>query len=719
MRSLASFCYRRRRFVVIGWIVSLITLFALSATVGADYQTEFELPGSESQRAIDILKEKGAAERTGFQGQVVFEAGQGVDDPAVSAAMEDFLSKIENDIPEVEVVSPYEPGNEYQISDDGKIAYAELNFSDRDFDEYNDDADVIKALREDVNVEGLTIELGGDMFAEQPEFSSEFIGIIAAVIILLIAFGSLLAMGLPIITALFGIGTGVAVVGIGTRFLAVPDFTLQMVAMIGIGVGIDYALLVVSRYRNALADGLEPEDAVLLSLDTSGRAVLFAGTTVVISMAGMFLMNLSFVRAISLSAILAVLLTMVAALTLLPALLGFTGKNIDRFGLPHRKEKAGEVHHSFWWRWSRVIQAHPWPALIISAGILIVLAIPLLSLRLGFGDAGNRPETDTSRLAYDLLSEGFGPGFNSPILLVVEGQNGPPDEAALNNLVSQVESTQGVASASDPQIVGDSGLALISVFPSTAPQDQETTDLVHRLRKQVIPPVVSETDLTILATGGPPIVVDFADYTAARLPFFIGAVLALSFLLLLVVFHSVIVPIKAVLMNMLSIGASFGAMVAVFQWGWFDFIIGQGKEGPIESWAPMMLFAIVFGLSMDYEVFLLTRVREEYDRTGDNALAVADGLAQTGRVISAAAAIMVCVFGAFVLGSQRDIKLFGFGLAFAVFIDATIVRLVLVPATMELLGNWNWWAPKWLVKRLPTLRVEGRPDYSPTVSAGE
>jgi RND superfamily putative drug exporter len=468
---------------------------------------------------------------------------------------------------------------------------------------------------------------------------------------------------------------------------------------------------VVSRYRETLAQGKDPEAAVVQSLDTSGRAVLFAGMTVVIALLGMFLMDLAFVRGLSIAAILAVLLTMCAALTLLPALLGFAGRNIDRFGLPHREEKAGEVHRTLWWRWSRVIQAHPWPALVLSAGLLLLLTVPLLSMRLGFGDAGNRPETDTSRQAYDLLSEGFGPGFNGSILVVAEGKNGsPPAASDLAALAERLDATEGVASVTEPQLLEDTNLALINVFPETAPQDEETTQLVHRLRNEAIPPVEAGSSMSVLTTGGPAGVVDFADYVGERLPIFIGAVLALSFLLLLVVFHSVVVPLKAVLMNLLSIGAAFGAMVAVFQWGWFDFLIGQGKEGPIEAWAPMMLFAIVFGLSMDYEVFLLTRVREEYDKSGDNARAVADGLAATGRVISAAAAIMVCVFASFILSDLRDIKLFGFGLAFAVLIDATIVRLVLVPSAMELMGRANWWAPTWLVRYLPTIRVEGRDD---------
>jgi RND superfamily putative drug exporter len=721
MRSIAQFCYRRRRYVLAGWVALLVSLFAASAAFGEEFTTEFKLPGSESQNALDLLEQNGMAERTGIQGQIVFQAQQGVDDPVVRESTESLFASIDShpEIEGLEVVSPYEAGNEHQIAEGGQIAYAELNFSDRDFGDYMDDADVIKGLRDEAaGVEGLRVEFGGDIFADEPQFSSEYIGVAAAIVILLIAFGSVIAMGLPIMTALFGIGAGAALVTLSTRWLDMPEFTLQLAAMIGIGVGIDYALLIVSRYRDGLRDGLDPEQSVLLSLNTSGRAVVFAGITVVIALLGMFLMELNFVRGMSIAAILAVLMTMLAAITLLPAVLGFAGRNIDKFGLPHRKEKPGEIHRTIWWRWSRIIQAHPWPALVASAGLLLLLTVPLLSLRLGFGDAGNRPETDSSRQAYDLLSEGFGPGFNGSILVVAQGQDGPPDSGELDELASRLETTIGVDSVTEPQVLGDSDLALINVFPDSAPQDEETTDLVHRLRNDRIPPVESETGMEVLTTGGPPGVVDFSDYIGERLPIFIGAVLALSFLLLLVVFHSIVVPLKAVLMNLLSIGAAFGAMVAVFQWGWFDFIIGQGKEGPIEAWAPMMLFAIVFGLSMDYEVFLLTRIREEYDKTGDNARAVADGLAATGRVITAAAAIMVCVFGSFVLGEQRDIKLFGFGLAFAVFIDATIVRLVLVPSAMELMGKANWWAPSWLVRYLPTIRVDGAPEREPGWAAG-
>jgi RND superfamily putative drug exporter len=706
MRQLAEFCYRRRRFVVPGWIALLVGLFAISGAFAGEFRTEFELPDSESAQALDLLEERGITERSGFTGQIVFRAEQGVNDPAVRRTMEQFFADVAAAVEGEEINSPYAPENAYQISRDGKLAYAEINMANREQEEFLEDAEAIKEIWRDIDQPGLQVELGGDLFAEFEEFSSEFIGIIAAVIILIIAFGSLLAMGLPIVTALFGVGSGAALIGLLTRVLAVPEFTPQVAALIGIGVGIDYALIIVTRYRQGLHDGLDPHEATVLALDTSGRAVVFAGLTVVFSLLGMFMMNMDFMRSLAVGAVLAVLMTMLAAITLLPALLGFVGRNIDRFGLPHRSAAEGDGTRSFWYRWSRVIQAHPWPALILSTTALLILAFPLFSLRLGFADAGNRRETDTTRRAYDLLSEAFGPGFNSPFLIVVDTPNGQSDASNVEQLASAIRQTDGVASVAEPTIIPGANLALINVFANSSFQDAASTELVHRLRSETIPPIRSSTGLQIYTSGGPPIIVDFSDYIEERLPYFIGAVLLLSFLLLLAVFHSVVVPVKAVIMNMLSIGASFGAIVAVFQWGVGASLIGVGKEGPVEAWAPMMLFAIVFGLSMDYEVFLLTRVREEYDRTGDNSRAVADGLAATGRVISAAAAIMVCVFSAFILNDDRAVKLLGFGLAIAVLIDATIVRLILVPSAMELLGNRNWWAPAWLVRLLPAIRVE-------------
>ncbi len=538
MKSLAQFCYQRRRLVVIGWIVLLFGLLGLSSAVGGEYNTDFKQPDSESARAVDLLQERGLDARTGFQGQIVFKAERGVNDPAVRRAMEDFFAKAEAALEDEQIVSPYLPQNAHQISQDGKVAYAEVNLSERDNKQYLDDGKALRGLLEEAPQDGVQVELGGDIFAEQAEFANEVIGIGAAIIILLIAFGSLLAMGLPIVTALFGIGCGFGIIGIMTRFLDAPDFSGPVAAMIGIGVGIDYSLLIVSRYRQALHDGLEPKEAVALALDTSGRAVVFAGITVVISLLGIFLMNLDFMRAVAVAGVSAVAMTMLAAVTLLPALLGFTGRNIDRLRVPLLgSKKEGALASSFWYRWSRIIQARPWPALIISAGILIVLAAPLFSMRLGFPDAGNRLETDTTRRAYDLLSTGFGPGFNGPILMVIDTPGGQADLPKVQQIAKAVQQTEGVASVVEPQLIPEAKLALVTVFPASAFQDEETKDLVHRLRKHTVPPVEQSTKLDVYTSGGPPFIVDFSDYMGKRLPYFIGAVLVLSFLLLLIVFH--------------------------------------------------------------------------------------------------------------------------------------------------------------------------------------
>lgn len=722
MRGIANFCYTRRRFVVLGWIILLVGLTFISTAAAGKYKTEFKLPDSESARALNLLEDRGSGTRNGGTGQFVFsyDGTDGVKNPAARQAMEKFFTDVQGVVKDVEIISPYGADNAFQISQDGKTAYAEINFGNREQEQFIEDADAVKELQKEVQVSGLTLELGGDFFAEFENPSGEVFGLIAAAIILVIAFGSLVAMGLPILTALFGVGCGAAIIGLLTHLLAVPDFTPFLAGMIGLGVGIDYALLIVTRYKAGLHEGRTPHESVILAIDTSGRAVLFAGITVVISLLGMFMMNMDFMRSLAVGAVASVLMTMLASLTLLPAVLGFVGRKID---WPLRKEVVhdtvqADVTKTFWYKWSRVIQKYPWPAMIGSTALLVILAIPVFSLRLGFSDAGNRQTTDTTRRAYDMLSDAFGPGFNGPFLMVLDTPNGAADLPKAQQLTDAIRKTPGVASASDPIALPEQKLTIINVFATSSPQDEETTDLVHRLRNDTIPPVAQSTGLTIYASGSGPIVVDFSDFIAERLPYFVGAVLLLSFLLLLTVFHSLVVPLKAVLMNMLSIGAAFGAMTAVFQWGYGISLIGVGKEGPIEAWGPMMMFAIIFGLSMDYEVFLLTRVREEYDRNGhDNARAVADGVAATGRVISAAAAIMVFVFGAFMIGDDRSLKMVGFGLAASIFLDATVVRLILVPSAMELLGNKNWWAPSWLVKILPTIRVEAE-AHPPTVPAG-
>ncbi|HEX7097118.1 MAG TPA: MMPL family transporter, partial [Acidimicrobiales bacterium] len=710
MRQLARACYRHRRLVLTGWAALVIGLTILASVAGGVFKIDFALPGSESQRAIDILEREGFASRAGEQAHIVFRAEQDIDDPTVREAMESFFADVVELVDGVDIISPYSPDGERQISDDRRIAYAELNFSDRESSDYQRDAETITERHDQIDVDGLTVELGGDIFAEDAFGNSELVGLLLAVVILLVAFGSVLAMGLPITTALFGIGCGVAIVRLVANVLDMPDFTTQAVLMISIGVGIDYALFIVTRYREGLRAGRSPESATTVAIDTAGRAVLFAGSTVVIALLGLLVLDLDVFRGVAIGTAIGVAVTMVASVTLLPALLGFAGRNIDRLGLPHRARAPGLDRRTFWYRWSRVIQRRPWPALLGTLVALLVLAIPVLSIRLGFGDAGNRPTSDKTRRAYDLLTDGFGQGFNGPLLLAAELANGEDDLAVLGRLRDTLEATPGVGLATDPIPNDDGDAAIMQVFPTTSPQDEATSRLVSRVRDDVVPSVVDETEVTVEVGGLPALVEDFSDYTARMLPVVMGIVLTLSFLLLMTVFRSILVPLKAVVMNLLSVGVAYGAMVAVFQWGWGASLFGVGREGPIEAWAPLMLFAVVFGLSMDYEVFLLSRIKEEYDRSADNATAVADGLTTTARVITAAALIMVCVFGAFVFGPDRALKLFGLGMAVAVFVDATIVRLVLVPATMELLGDRNWWIPRWLDRVLPRIHVEGRPE---------
>ena len=712
LRRLARSCYHRRCYVLGLWVLLLVGLSVLSGAAKGQYKDEFTLPDSDSQDAIDFMESHDFANEAGFGGKIVFATDGTIDDPAVREAMEGLFAQFNEELPNTNVVSPYDEGNEQQISEQSgrTIAYAEVQMADRDANDLKDDGEEGRLLAETVDVPGLRVELEGYQFAEQPEFGSEGIGFLAAIIILLIAFGSVLAMGLPLMTAIFGIGTGIAIVGLAVNVIDMPSFSEQSVMMIAIGVGIDYALFIVTRYREGLHSGLTPEEAVVKAIDTAGRAVLFAGTTVIIAVLGLFAMGMSMMNGLAIGISIGVLMTMAAALTLLPAVLGFVGLNIDKLGLPHRKRAEGSTKESFWFRWSHYIQRNPWPPFLVSAIVLIVIALPVLSIRLGWGDGGNLAEENTNRQAYDLLSDGFGPGFNGPFLLAADISGGDADLAAVEGLADTLRETPGVAEVIGPNVNDAGDGAIIQMFPTTSPQDEATDTLVHHVRNDVVRAAIDGSTAEVFVGGFNPAGLDFANYMGGRLPLFMGVVLILSFILLMAVFRSILVPLKAVVMNLLSIGAAYGVLVAVFQWGWGKGLIGVGKEGPIDAWVPMMLFAILFGLSMDYEVFLLSRIKEDYDRTKDNANAVANGLAATARVITAAAAIMICVFGAFVLGDDRSIKLFGLGLAVAVLFDATIVRLILVPATMELLGDRNWWLPKWLDRLLPRINVEARPD---------
>ncbi|MEI8023292.1 MAG: MMPL family transporter [Actinomycetota bacterium] len=743
--KLARFSVRHRRLMVGFWVLLVVALGAISNTVGTDFATTFELPKSESNDVRELLKANNP-ERAGFTGQIVFASPTGVATPEVKTKMTSLFAEVAK-LDGVKVTSPYE--TQGQINQAATTAFASLDVSERSQAEIITLGSDIQKIGESFAMPGLDIEYGGEVFAGFEMPASEVYGLLAAIIILVLAFGSVLAMGLPIGTAVLGLGVGTSLVGIVSHIVGMPDFTTSLVAMIGLGVGIDYALFIVTRYRECLADGLSVEDAVVEAVDTSGRAVIFAGITVIISLLGLFVMGLAFARGLAIGAVIGVLFMIIASITFLPALLAMVKHRIGvttraalialitfvlfalvavvskstpvflvglaltvaitalsfvikslRIPIPHRVVKAKEL--TFWYRWSRFIQHRPWVAAISATTVLLILASPLASIRLGFGDNGNAPTNTTVRKAFDMVAEGFGPGFNGPLYITVQGETSA-QPAKLEAFVATINSTDGIAYAQAVPASADGSLSLVIAYPKTAPQDEATYNLVKRLRSDVVPASGADAKIGGFTAAGS----DFATAIGSRMPYLFIGVLSLSFLLLMAVFRSLLVPLKAVIMNLLSIGAAYGVLVAVFQWGWGISLIGVGKAGPIESWAPMMLFAIVFGLSMDYEVFLLSRVKEEYDRTGDNATAVADGLTATARVITAAALIMVFVFGAFVLGYDRNLKLFGLGLSVAVLIDATIVRMVLVPATMELLGDRNWWIPAWINKLLPKIDVEG------------
>jgi RND superfamily putative drug exporter len=679
-----------------------------------------------------------------------------VTDPEVQAAMTEFFDQASR-IEGITLVSPYSPEGQQQISaagsEAGKIAYAQIGISrDTTLELAGEISDELQELMPDI--EGLQVEIGGQIFAEFVVPSSELLGIAFAIIVLILSFGSVLAMGLPIGIALAGIGLGFSLAGLLSNVISIPDFSSTVAIMLGLGVGIDYALFIVTRYRESMHAGASVEESAVVAMDTAGRAVAFAASTVVISLLGMLLMNLSFITGMAVVCAVVVAITAIASLTLLPALLGFAGERVEvtrwrgliaalllavglvgvaisfqpltiigialagvvlvaslafaplRQEVPRRAPKP--IKETVPYRWSRFIQHRPWLAAIGGTLLLLALAFPFLDQRLAFSDEGNYPEDTTTRRAYDLLAAGFGPGFNGPLLLAAELPDGT-DPAQLETITQALASDSGVAFVT-PAIPNDPEAptaVLWRLFPTTAPQDEETTELVVRLRDDVVPEVTAGTDLDVAVSGGVAASVDFSEYVTDRLPMFIGVVLALSFVLLMLVFRSLLVPLKAVIMNLLSLAAAFGIVTAIFQWGWGGDLLGI-EPAPIEPFVPMMMFAIVFGLSMDYEVFLLSRIREEFVRTGDSRESVADGLALTARVITAAAAIMVVVFGSFIGESDRLVKLFGVGLASAVLVDATIVRMLLVPATMELLGDANWWLPKWLDRLLPKISVEGQ-----------
>ena len=761
--SIGRWCYRHRVITVAAWVAVIVAVFGSLSQVGTSFDGAPEAPESDSRTGFQILSEHFDGIGAGQSGTIVFRAEQGVTDPVVQAEMTQLFEQVEA-IEDVTVLSPYGPAGAIQIAgsgpDAGRIAFARVELADSVA--FGEGGEVGQQILESApDIPGLRIEVGGEALAgfEPPE--SELIGLAFAIVVLIISFGSVLAMGLPIGVAVAGVGIGLGLTGLLSNVVMMPEFVTSIGAMIGLGVGIDYALFIVTRFRENLRLGDDTEQATVNAMDTAGRAVVFAGVTVVASLLGLLLIGLEFVAGMGVGASVTVAVTMLASVTLLPALLGFAQLRVEvtrwrgliaaglvsvallgvglgiplltagvpaalvvllagafiprlRREVPRRDPKP--IRETRWFTWSHLIQRRPWPFAIGGTLLLLVLALPVLGIRLGFADEGNHPEESTTRQAYDLLAEGFGPGFNGPFFAVAELDDPGQIEAA-QAVSAAIAADPGVAFASPPVPNGPEPTAfLIQVVPTSAPQDEATEDLIQRLRAEVLPAATAGSDLDVVLTGFVAVSIDFSDYLGERSFVFFGAVLAVSFLLLMAVFRSLLVPIKAVIMNVLSIAAAYGVVVAVFQWGWLSSLTGV-EPAPIEPFIPMMMFAIVFGLSMDYEVFLLSRIREEYGRTGDAANSVADGLAATARVITAAAAIMVVVFGSFLLEDQRVTRVFGLGLATAVLLDATLVRMLLVPATMELLGERNWWIPRWLDRILPQLNVEGNPRHGVAATA--
>ncbi|MGI5231172.1 MMPL family transporter [Actinoallomurus sp. CA-142502] len=692
LAGLARFCYRRRRLVFLAWIVGVLAVAFIGFGYGAAPDNDMSGGGSGSAKAQALI-EKHFPERQGDTLTLAIKADKGIDDPAARRKIEKVIADLDASPITGPVTSPYQDKN--LVTKDRRIARTIIPLTEKDAKktEVKPLVDTVKQASGD----GVSLGLGGERAekAETPKQGpGDSVGVLAAAVILFIAFGSLVAMGLPIVTALMAILGGLALTKLSGYLVPAPDFTVLFAALIGLGVGIDYALFIVTRYKDGLQEGDDPESATVNAITTAGHAVLFAGTTVVIAMLGLVVMGQRLMTGVAIGASATVLVTMIAAVTLLPAFLGFIGHKINSLRLPRRTSRRpastggpAPTRRTPAERWARTVQRRPLVAAVLAGAALLVLAAPALSMRLSLPDASVQPHDRSSYTSYKILSEGFGPGYSAPLIFAAEA--GSKDE--LGPAVEMVSATEGIAYVTPPQISKDGEAATFTAFPKTGFQDEATTHLVHKLRDDVLPKAPAGDKVYI---GGPnAAAIDYSQETGSRLPLMIAVVIVLSLVLLIALVRSVTIALQAAVMNLLSIGAAYGVLVAIVQWGWFGSALGFATDMPVTTWVPLVMFPVLFGLSMDYEVFLISRVREEYERTGDTRTAVTHGLARTAKVITAAAAIMIAVFTTSVLGPDVSIKQVGLGMAVAVFIDATIVRMILVPAVMELCGKANWWMP--------------------------
>ncbi len=708
----------RRPWRVIGvWCFLALAVIVASSSFGRELEDTFAVPGLDSQQAVELLS-AAQSDRAGLTARVVATPA----DPDVtffdSADARAGLAELRSGVADLpNVIATSDPASTLglgaadalasgEISADGRVALLTIQYPVMEALDVGD-LDNLKEAVDEVRAEStLRIEMGGDLFLnfeEAENNAAELIGLLVAMVILLLAFGSVIAMGLPIGLAVFGLALGIAAMPLITYLIDIPSWAPQMASMIGLGVGIDYALFIVTRHREFLARGMTVEESVGRAVATAGQAVIFAGGTVVIAILGLAVAGVPFMTAAGVATSIIVALMVVASVTLLPALLGLSGHTINRFGI-HRRHGGRRTAGAGWARWGRHVSRHAVAYAVGTTVFLLALTAPVLDLQLGFPDEGTLPTSRTERQAYDLTADGFGPGVNGPLVVAVDISE---DATIVEPLAAAIAADPGVAAVAPAEVDSAAGVATIVVVPNSSPQDAATFETVQRLRSDVFPAVLADSPATAHVGGQTASFGDVANQVTERLPWFIAAVVLLSFLLLMVVFRSILVPLKAALLNLLSIGAAYGVLVMVFQWGWGKDLIGLEGPVPIVSFIPMFMFAVLFGLSMDYEVFLLSRVREEYVATGDNDASVINGIASTARVITSAALIMISVFAGFVLGDDPVIKMMGLGLATAILVDATIVRIVLVPATMKLMGDANWWLPGWLDRRMPTVDIDG------------
>jgi putative drug exporter of the RND superfamily len=710
MANFARWCFAHRKAVLAGWLIALIGFFAVGLKVGANYAENDSLPGTDSTKALSVLQTNYPAQ-AGDSDQIVVQARQGtLRSPTAETAVTSMLARVAK-LPYVRsVTSPYGPDG--QISQDGTIGLATVNLTAQANNVPNSAVQTLISTAQSGDRPLLNVQLGGaaieNVAVPSGDYTSVILGIVLALIILFVAFRrSVLAALLPLISALVAIGAGLSIITVLTHAISIASWVPEVAIIVALGVGVDYALFIVSRHRNGLLAGQTPEDAAVTALNTSGRAVLLAGLTVSVALLGLFALQISSLYGVAVAVTLVVALTMVASLTLLPAMLGFLGPKVLRRGERTRIARQGrqvEQAGGFWLRWAEALGRRPRIPALLALAVIVVLAIPFFSSRTGLLDASTDPSSSTTYQAYQLLAKGFGPGFNGP-LEVVGQVNSPADQTRFAAFLTAARSEPGVAGVTPPQLSPNGKAEVAEVFPTTGPQDAATTTALDRLRAGV-PQVEAGSTLAIHIGGTTAANQDYSQVTSSKLPQFVAVVVGLSFLLLAIVFRSLLIPLVASIMNLLSFGVALAFMTAAFQFGWGKSLLGFGAAGPIEAWIPALMFAVLFGLSTDYEVFLISRMHEEWTLSGDNKRAVIRGQAETGRVITAASLIMILVFVAFILTGQEAIMQIGLGFAAAIFVDAYVIRTVLVPAIMHMLGRANWWLPAWLDRTLPRLHVE-------------